>query len=626
MEVAMTDPMMQLDPNGKAPILSYNVPEPTSYSGRNGIALVLDGTPNDWFIEQATASAQTAGRTPIGELAEVTTSEVADALRTGNAKIFPSIAAPSATHAGLFHAQTSVQRSNGLLDAATTSVLGRGLRDRVVRPDLAVFTEPTPAPVPSPGPAMATGTGPAAEFTNLPAAVRGAVLSGTALADRGVRPQITDLEVTHVAEKLRMGQRLNVYRSLWGEYNYSFLPEPLPTPRPQIVLIETYRLSSFLGQYGAGRTLKTFSLLPGEKTTISIKTFRKSERDAKSASSVLDSFTKESADDFETSVQQEQSDKRAHQESFEYHAEAEASATWGWGKAKVSGGIKGGTASQREEFAKNVSGAVSKHAAKASSKRDVHVETSSEVRQEEGEETSITRQLENINVGRTLNFVFRQINQEHITLLHLMDVRVAFWNGYAESVEEVPLSQLDTLLGQHVRPEKRQAMTDLIIGQLSTILDYKDQVVTPPFVERKTLSANDAYWRVRKDMTSTYQDETGNKITVPGVILTAAKIVMRTEGVIVDAILGQGNALDDYSKGLQEAAVKQRQLANADAQAGADQQTLARGIVQSEDNDKAKIYRQVFPSAVSLPGKISVSAADDGVTVAASQNGEGAGV
>ena len=83
-----------------------------------------------------------------------------------------------------------------------------------------------------------------------------------------------------MVEQLRSGRRLNVYRSLWGQYVHDFLPEPVRV-RPQLVIVETYRMSSFLGQYGAGRTLKTFSLLPGEKTTISVNTFRKTESDRK---------------------------------------------------------------------------------------------------------------------------------------------------------------------------------------------------------------------------------------------------------------------------------------------------------------------------------------------------------
>jgi hypothetical protein len=198
------------------------------------------------------------------------------------------------------------------------------------------------------------------------------------------------------------------------------------SPRPRIYLIETYRLSSFLGSYGAGQVAKTFTLLPGEKTRISVKTFTKTEQQRKSASSILDSSTEESADEFEPSLQEETSNTDACQETFEYHAEAEANASWGFGSAKVSGGVKGGTNAAREEFAKNVSNSVNKHAAKASAKRDIQINTSYEVKEETGEETSIEREIENINLSRSLNFVFRQMNQEFISPLHLVDVRVAF--------------------------------------------------------------------------------------------------------------------------------------------------------------------------------------------------------
>ena len=40
--------------------------------------------------------------------------------------------------------------------------------------------------------------------------------------------------------------------------------------------------------------MKTFTLLPGERTKISIKTYTKTETEAKEASSILDSVTDES--------------------------------------------------------------------------------------------------------------------------------------------------------------------------------------------------------------------------------------------------------------------------------------------------------------------------------------------
>jgi hypothetical protein len=98
-------------------------------------------------------------------------------------------------------------------------------------------------------------------------------------------------------------------------------------PYSRLLLVEIYRLSSYLGSYGAGRVLKTFSLLPGEKTKISVRTFTKRETTRNQATSILDSFTQTSADDFETSIAKEQSDKNTNQESFGYKVSEHANAS-----------------------------------------------------------------------------------------------------------------------------------------------------------------------------------------------------------------------------------------------------------------------------------------------------------
>ncbi len=377
----------------------------------------------------------------------------------------------------------------------------------------------------------------------------------------------------------------------------------------RLILVESYRLSSYLGGYGAGRTIKTFSLLPGEKTKISIKTYTKTEADAKSASSILDSFTQESSDDFERSMGKEQSNKKNYDESFNYKVEATASASWGWGSASVSGGVSGGTNSAREEFAKNISNATQKHAARASAKRDVQINTSYEVKESTGEETSVERVIENINVSRTLNFVFRQMNQEFITILHLVDVRIGFFKvvqvqGQTQpqyTYKEVTLPELDALLEEVIVPEKRAEVRADIIRQLSNIFDYKDR--RHQFVQEEPMRDHNGqiiplsqYLRVRKDYVSNYLDEaTGTQIKVPGIILDASKYVLRTEGVIVEALLGQGDALDAYSHGLQDAAVREKNLANEKALLDNQKAQLALQIIQTNDADAAKLYAQLNP-------------------------------
>jgi hypothetical protein len=401
----------------------------------------------------------------------------------------------------------------------------------------------------------------------------------------------------------------------------------LPFPndlRPRLFLIERYRLSSYLGTYGAGRTLKTFTLLPGEKTKISTRTYTKTVEQRKQASSILDSITDESTKDFENTLATEQSNKSAYEETFSYEVNGKAEASWGWGSAEVSGGVKGGTNSSREEFAKNVSNATQKHVSKASSKRDVEINTSYEMTAETETEASIEREIQNINVSRTLNFVFRQMNQEFITILHLIDIRVAFWNGDSNPLTfkkiEVPLPELNSLLRQVlVNDNDPNALTihkevhKAIIDEITNIRDYnyddlkpdengqpflnevKIELVSDPSpVSDPIMSRN--YWRINKKYRSKYVDGPTNITNIPGVMMSVDRNVIRTEGVIVESILGKGLALDDYSSGLQIESIRKLNLENSMKEAEIDKTKLAIEIVsvpgQGSPVDR---FKTVFP-------------------------------
>lgn len=514
-----SEPLIKLEPGGKAPILSYNVPESTIYSGSNLIELRFP-EPDDKFFKPVAFEKPKVTGTPVKDLDIGTVkTAVLTAMKTGfsDQKLFPNV-------------------------RLTTGILRYGDK-------------------PNPGYGI---------VSSFPAS-----------------PKLAQLDPDEVAYALQAGKRLNIYKTLYGTLTYNFVPEPTE-PEPRLYLVEIYRLSSFLGNYGAGRILKTMTLLPGEKTKISIKTYTKTEQQSKSASSILDSFTQESSDDFENSVQEEQSDKRNSSKTFEYHAEAEANASWGWGSAKVSGGVKGGTNSAREEFSKNVSNAVQKHSAKASAKRDVQINTSYEVKEETGEETSIEREIENINLSRTLNFVFRQMNQEFFTFLTLVDVRVAFFNNFAELAREVTLPDLDSLLDEFVLDDKHDEVRQVIIEQLQNVLDYKDDLKS--VIEEKVLSQNDKYLRVNRGIISIYKDDiTQAEFALPGTILSVTKNVMRTEGVIVEALLGQGEALDGYATRLQELEVTRREAEVAQKQAESQRADLLNQVVRDNDAERAKL-------------------------------------
>jgi hypothetical protein len=560
-------PLGELDPGGTPVVLSYDIPEPTYYRGRHIIELDI---PPNHFVTQADPAPAPASA--AGQAARTEASS-----RSGPSDLLagPEGSGPMTGLAAVYDEEAPVLGS--------TVPTGRATPDQLTDERITVAFNV----------AKTTGYFDPSVFPNVEA--------GKDAYTRGcVMEALAHLDAATVVTQVNAGNRFVVYRDTSGRCTYRFIPVPR-TGVPALLLVEYYRLSSFPARYGAGRTIKTFSLLPGERTRIRVSTYKRTAETASRSSSILDSTSDETESEFERSIQGEQTRRDNNSRAFEYHAdvEAEAKASWGWGSVSVtaSAGVKGTSNAAREEFAKNVATAVSQNGARASSRRDVQIDTSLDVKLEAGEEQAIERELENVNVSRTLNFVFRQMNQEFVTLLHLVDIRVAFFNGFAESRAEVPLPELDQLLDTYVLPEHRQAVLDAITGELQGIVDHTG-TVRADLVESVTLTGTDpmTYLRVNTNATSTYgSGVAGPPISVPGVILNADTHVMRTDGVVVDSFLGLGNGLDDYSQGLQEEEVRSRRLQNDLRQAELDRLQLAVSLVQSGDTAGVDLYQRVFP-------------------------------
>lgn len=359
----------------------------------------------------------------------------------------------------------------------------------------------------------------------------------------------------------------------------SLVPRPLyQAPKPRFFLVERYGISSFLGDYGMGRTVKTFTLLPGESTTISLKTWQSTKESIAQSSSIIDSHEQSARERFADKVQHETTDKATASKTEAWHVEAEAKASWGFGSAKVSGGGSGEYHSGREQFARQASEAVTEHAAEASSKRELTVSSASEKSWESGSELLIERTITNVNKRRVLNFVFRELNQSYVTKLHLKDIRVGFTNGLLNSWREVPLSGLRTLLRETLSEDRIDAAAQQILRVAGTVFDADDtavsvleRVIIDPKGDRVTVEpakrnakgdypppTDDMYYRFK--VGPLQQD--GAKNPVDGVLLNASEITMRTDSVVVEALVGQADALDAYAMEIQQAAATKDTLAN----------------------------------------------------------------
>jgi hypothetical protein len=571
--VAVSDPpppLVQLDPSGSPVVLSYDIPEPTSYRGRQIVELDF---PVEWFASQPVPKSAATAAQRGGEQKK----------QTG---VRASVALPSRPRLGPVSAPSPIYADDA--PVLGTTVPPERTTDTTQLSDDTIATAYEQA--------KATGY-----FD--PKIFPGVRVGDDEASLLALREALENLDTATVVTQLQAGRRLALYRDTSGRLSYRFISEPLHGV-PSLLLVEYYRLSSFPARYGAGRTIKTFSLLPGEKTRIRVNTYKRSSQTVAQSSSILDSTSQDTESEFERSVLAEQTSQDASSRSLEYHAEAQAQgkASWGWGSASVqaSGGVKGASNATREEFAKNLTNAVAQNAARASSRRDVSIDTSLDAKLEAGEEEALERDLENINVSRTLNFVFRQMNQEFVSVLHLVDVRVAYFNGYGESRMEVPLPQLDDLLETYIVAERRDAVRTAIAGELQAITDYRGQNRTD-FVQSRTLTGDDeqsvTYLRVNPDAVSAYRPgPDAAPINVPGVIMAAESHVMRTDGVVVDTFLGLGNALDDYSTGLQTETVRAEQIENARRQAELDRLKLAMQLIRDGNTDGVKLYQQIFPT------------------------------
>lgn len=435
--------------------------------------------------------------------------------------------------------------------------------------------------------------------------------------------------LSFMAEQVQNGLIPQLKKGFGGRVRMSFLAAPILQPR--LTLIEHYKVCAYLGDYGAGKTVRTMTLLPGESTTISLKSFRdKTSSYSKSSSTnsneysstyfeddevstsvkaenILDSFSQYSADQLQSHIETIEGTSTGEQNgSYSTVDEGTGGGRGGgfnllglvnWqGGSSWQNSIGSGTSTNsiREDHLSTLNAALESTVTESGQYRDIEVNTTTanqtnnlqggaagssssiSVSQQEqmvinsGESTSTLRHLHNINQSRTLNFVFRQMLQEYIVLTYLDDVTIVFSLGYPGQSQTVRLSQLrpflNSILLQRSHLEEVYAN---ILRHLCNVTNYQGQKTS--FIERieeqlddcitgsPTLQAD--YLRKKADLKDTYSSG-GLEISVPGVIVSTSSQILRTDSVIADAILGQGEALDCFNQQMQDQSITEATLEN----------------------------------------------------------------
>lgn len=381
-----------------------------------------------------------------------------------------------------------------------------------------------------------------------------------------------------------------------------------PVPKPRIVVIEEYTTSSYLGNYGAGKVVKTMSLMPGERTTISVRTYKDMVSTRDSAQNVLDSLSDSSATELDDLIQKEQGDMTSTADmsggsssSFNTHTDAQNSSRsfnvglnigfpgvgigggYGQSSTDASSNANGwnnnssyGHTGARTSNVNTINSALSKHVISSNSNRQINVNTSTSDSTRSGEEDTTVRELVNYNKSRVLNFMWRQLLQEYTVITALTNLKFAYTNGYPESYTIVDLNNLENMITDLIadsptpgKPDEyRDALRCALLRNYCIVMDYKDEEQT--FLDCKTVTVGaclatwfpdmtgcpettERYWRIPFNLEQTYTPPLGNPITVKGIILSVEKQTLQTSSVIADALLGRGEALDCFNQKAQDA-------------------------------------------------------------------------
>jgi hypothetical protein len=227
----------------------------------------------------------------------------------------------------------------------------------------------------------------------------------------------------------------------------------------------------------------------------------------------------------------------------------------------------------------------------------------------------VERTIKNINVKRVLNFTFRELNQEYLVKTHLKEVRIAFSNGNSGSWREVPVAGMRGLVAEVIKAEHVDTVCTDILKTIAIVQDLHsrpvpvldavrfDECLHHATVQPAKPGKECEYPPPTADGRLYYRFKRGPlgqtaEHPVDGVLLQERSIIMATDSVVVEALMGAEDALDSYSVALQEETIRQMKVANDASAAQTAREVLAQKIVQDQDTDRGALFAQVFPPPV----------------------------
>ena len=297
--------------------------------------------------------------------------------------------------------------------------------------------------------------------------------------------------------------------------------------RPQLFLVEDYRLETYTGPPQLGRLVETKNVLPGAETKALLVTETIDSSQTTLHQSLLDSKNSNVVNNFN-----KQMDKKAEKveggEQYRYHmnadAHGDASATSMWGgEVNASLNVQGGSDSLRSNIAESAFETIGSQV----------TEATQQINQRTYDSTAAIQHMERVlkqeeivlknPTDRLRVFEFYQQLQPYITLLVLKDVRIAYTDGI-EPPRVVKMSSIAELLNSKLADdEDRKKLTQFVANELSAVADQDGQ--TRSLIQTEAQSSGAV--ALLRNSTSTFHVQHANgdvqKIVTQGLVIKAAK-------------------------------------------------------------------------------------------------------
>jgi hypothetical protein len=276
--------------------------------------------------------------------------------------------------------------------------------------------------------------------------------------------------------------------------------------KPMFFLKFVYRHDTFLGKTGVGNIITTFTLGPLEKQEIRVKTSETTREARESSSTIFDTASDSAQKEFEDDMSTERNSSSSSTVDTELYMKASLAvgveAKGGFPgcasvgatmDASVEGGSKLNTNATHEQAAKNTQNASQKHSSTRQSQRDSTVSEMSQSEKEVTKEEGYIRTIENPNPDVAMNYTFRQIIQEYISTISLVDIKMIFSNGVV--VKEAPASEVTSLVRTYIKAEPTFVHENIynIVRNACKVRDYQDRQISMLDVEENGV------FRLRKD-------------------------------------------------------------------------------------------------------------------------------